>query len=390
MTVQEVSPQTAAANAAVTPDWDAIRKQFPTLGHFTYLDTAKKAILPRHVETAITEWMADVYENAGGRAFSMEAVEEARDAAAALLGVSPRHLALIKNTSEGMNIIAQGLPFARGDNVVISEYEHENNTFPWRKLTEKGVEVRWARPDKDGRIPTEHYAQVVDERTRVVAAAWVAYGNGFRTDIAALAQLCHGKGARLVVDGMQAVGFLATPLPELGADAVVAGGHKALFSLAGAGFMYVSEDFLPEITPVYGAKFSYTSNDRMQAAPQFASDAHRFEYGNPNFLGCWVQKHSADWLRNLGLHHIEARIRELTTYLIDKAEACGVKVRTPRAWEERAAIVSFDLPGDAVQIVRDLRTRRICVSEKDGHVRAAVHFYNNVADLDRLLENLRP
>ncbi len=371
-------------------DWDALRQEFPTLERFTYLDTAKKAILPKRVEAAMQEWMSDVYQNAGASAFSMDGIEDTREAVASLFGVPARCVALVKNTSEGMNIIAQGLPFAAGDNVVISEFEHENNTFPWRNLSAKGVEIRFAKPDTDGRIETATYEKLIDEKTRVVACAWIAYGNGFRTDVPALARLCHDRGARLVVDGMQACGFLGTPLPELGADAVVGGGHKALFSLAAAGFMYVREDFIPEITPVYGAKFSYTSNDRMQPSPTFAEDAHRFEYGNPNFLGCWVQRRSAEWLQEIGTANIEARIRELTTYLMEQADRKGIKLRTPRPWHERGAIVSFDLPGDAAEIVADLRKKRICLSEKDGHVRAAVHFYNNKADIDVLIENLQP
>ena len=189
---------------------------------------------------------------------------------------------------------------------------------------------------------------------------------------------------------MQACGFLGTPILELGADAVVSGGHKALFSLAGAGFMYVKEDFIPEITPVYGAKFSYTSNDRMHPDPTFSEDAHRFEYGNPNFLGCWVQRRSAEWLREIGTDNIEARIRDLTSYLIDKAELKGLKIRTPKPWHDRGAIVSFDLSGNTSSIVADLRKRSICVSEKDGYLRAGVHFYNNFDDMDRLVESLQP
>lgn len=379
---------TAATKIEAAPDWDAIRAEFPTLEKFVYLDTAKKAILPRTVERAIQEWLADIYEEAGFRAFSMDPIEDTRTAVARLVGAPPANIALIKNTSEGMNILAQGLPMAAGDNVLISEFEHENNTFPWRKLTEKGVEIRWVKPDPDGRVPTASYDRLIDARTRVVAAGWVVYGNGFRNDIPALAKACHAKGARLVVDGIQAVGFLDTPIAELGADAVVAGGHKALFSLAGAGFMYVADDLIGQINPPYAAKFSYTSNDRMQADPELNPDAHRFEYGNPNFLGCWVQKRSAEWLHAIGLDNIESRIRELTTYLMDQAEARQIKLRTPRDWHERAAIVSFDLPGDAAETVKSLRAQGICVSEKDGHVRAALHFYNNHADLDRLLDAL--
>lgn len=371
------------------PDWDALRKDFPTLEKFTYLDIAKKAILPRRVERYFAEWLDDIHDDAGARAFSMEAVEDTRRTVAGLFGAPAGNVALIKNTSEGINIVAQGFPWREGDNVVISEFEHENNTFPWRHLAGRGVEVRWARPDAEGRITVEEYDRLADDRTRILAVAWVAYGNGYRADLPAISAFCAQRGIKLVVDGIQAVGVLAQPIAELGVDVLVSGGHKAQFSLAGAGFMYATDEMIDLLTPPYAAKYSFTSNDRMQPVPELAHDAHRFEYGNPNFVGCWIQRRSADYIAEIGLSNIEARIRALTTRLLAEAERRQIRVRTPRPWAERAGIVSFDIGSNAARTVQALREDRIVVSEKDGWLRAAVHFYNNEADLDRLLDRLQ-
>lgn len=371
--------------ANMEPDWAALRREFPTTEKFTYLDIARKAILPKRLEKYVHDWLANIYHEAGSKAFSMEAIEETRRTLADVFGAPSSQVALIKNTSEGINIIAQGFPWKKGDNVVISEYEHENNTFPWRHLSDRGVQVRWATPDEQGRVTVDRYRPLVDARTRVLASAWVAYGNGFRADLASLAQFCDERDIKLVVDGIQAVGVLAAPVAELGADALVAGGHKAQFSLAGAGFMYATPAMIELLNPPYVAKFSFTSNDRMQASPELAHDAHRFEYGNPNFLGCWVQRRSAEFIRDVGLSNIEARVRVLTSRLIEEAERRQLKVRTPRPWHERAGIVSLDLGRPAGPAVEALREQGIVVSEKDGHLRAAVHFYNNDDDIDRLL-----
>ncbi len=376
------TPQ-AATNA---PDWEALRREFPTTETHAYLALANKALLPRRVEAAMREWMADIYDNAGVEAFSMAPIEETRKTVARVFGAPADCVALIKNTSEGINIVAQGLALQPGDNVVISAFEHENNTFPWRYLEARGVEVRMARPAPDGAVPVDCYAPLVDARTRVVAAAWVSYGNGYRQDIPALADFCHERGARLVVDGIQAVGILATPLAELGADVVVAGGHKAQFSLAGAGFLYMKKDMIPEVTPPYAAKFSFTSNDRFQEKPELAHDAHRFEYGNPNFLGVWVQRRSAEFIEAVGLENIEARVHALTDYAIARADARGIGVRTPRPWSQRAGIVSLDLGVDHEALVADLQAKKVFVSYKDGYVRLALHFYNNEADIDRFFD----
>ena len=368
--------------------WKALRNDFPTTRNYIYLDIARKAILPRQVENAFHAWISNVYDGAGMDAFSMSNIEVTRKKVADLFGASPHNIALIKNTSEGINIIAQGFPFESGDNVVISEFEHQANIFPWRHLRSKGVEIRWARPDAEGRVTLDCYRPLVDDRTRILSAAWVAYGNGFRTDIPALSEFCRKQGIKLVVDGIQAVGVISIPLQKLGADVLVAGGHKGQFSTAGAGFMYVADDVIPMITPPYASKFSFTSDDKMQEDPVLAKDAHRFEYGNPNFLGIWIQSHSADYLKNIGLANIEARVKKLTTYLLNWAEEKEISVVTPRDWNERAGIVGLKTKNPAA-IVEKLKDQNIIVSARDSYLRASVHFYNTKDELERFLDAIK-
>jgi cysteine desulfurase / selenocysteine lyase len=367
------------------PDWAALRKEFPTTDKLTFLNSGMKVILPRCVAEAMHEWIDDVYDTAGETAFAMAETEKTRAAVARAFGAPERDISLIKNTSEGVSIIAQGFPWREGDNVVISDIEHENNTFPWRYLRVRGVETRFAKPDDQGRVTLDCYRPLVDKRTRILALAWVAYGNGYRGDLPELAAFCRPRGIKLVVDGIQGLGVLATPISALGADAMIAGGHKAQLSLTGAGFMYTTPELRSMITPPYAAKYSFTSNDRFQPQLELAADGHRFEYGNPNFLGCCVQRRSAEFVHGIGLEHIEARVRTLTTRLIDGAEQRQIRVRTPRPWSERAGLVSFELGKAAAPTVAALKKKGIIVSEKDGFVRAGVHFYNDEADVDRFL-----
>ena len=370
-------------------DWERIRQEFPTTARWIYLDIARKAILPKRIEVGARDWFQNIYERAGDDAFSMDAVEETRRVVAQVFGAPAEQIALIKNTSEGINVVARGFPWRSGDNVVIADTEHENNTFPWRRLADRGVEVRWVGPDEYGRTTVDCYASAVDDRTRIVSVAWVAYGNGYRADLSTLSAFCRDRGIRLVVDGIQAVGVIAEPLENLGVDVLVAGGHKAQFSLAGAGFMYAAREMIELLDPPYAAKFSFASNDRRQPTLELAHDAHRFEYGNPNFLGCWVQKRAARFIGQIGMRNIEARVRELTTQLIEEAGRRQLRICTPILWEERAGIVSIDLGRHAGETVAKLRGQGIVVSEKDGYLRASVHIYNNEEDIERLLDELQ-
>jgi selenocysteine lyase/cysteine desulfurase len=374
--------------AEASLDVEALRQEFPTLERWTYLDVARKAPLPRCVEAATRAFFEDIYDSAGRRAFSMEAVDETRAALGDLLGVPASTLAFVKNTSEGLNLAVQSIPMQPGDNVVVGEFEHEAQIYPLRLLSEfQGVEIRVV-PASEGRETPEALAARMDERTRLCAVSHVAFGNGSRIDLMALSAECRQRGVLLLSDAIQSVGMLATPLAELGPDIIVAGCHKGLLGLNGTAFLYCREDLIEALRPIFAGKYSVTS-DRLAPGPVvFQIDARRFEYGNPNFLGITALGASIRMLDSIGLSAIEAHIRELTTALIAGATALGIEVRTPRDWNERAGIVSFRLPSNAKAIVDRLAAERIIVNAKDDHVRASVHFYNSHADLGRLLEAL--
>ncbi len=371
----------------MAPDFVALRNEFPALEHWSHFDVARKAPLPRCVDKAMQAYMQDIHQRAGETAFSEEEVERARETVARLVGVPPATLAFLKNTSEGLNIVANGMALDPGDRVLITESEHEACVFPWRRLEKRGIEVVVVR-SPDGRLPVEAFVEEMDSRTRAVAVSWVTYGIGYRTNLPALGKICRERGIRLIVDGIQGVGVLATPLADLGADVVIAGGHKALLSHIGAGLMYCREDFISEIDPPYAAKFSFVSNDKWQKPLVLAPDAHRFEYGNPNFFGIWVLRHSAEFILEIGLAQIEERVKELTTYLLDRAEEKRLPIATPRRWEERAGIVSFLVP-EPTEIQKQLKEHRFIVNVKDGrYLRTATHFYNTKEEIDRLVEYL--
>jgi len=380
----KITPRTGVT---VLPDFDAIRKQFPTLDNFVYLDTAAKAPLPRCAEEAMVSYMADVWERVGERAFSMEEIERTRETLARLVGVPSKTVSFIKNTSEGINIVAHGLGLEAGDKVLISEFEHSACVLPWRRLEKIGVEVEVVRGSA-GRIPPELFIEKMDDRTRAVGVSWVAYGTGYRFDIPTIAAACRERNIVLLVDGIQGVGVLATPLIQLGADVVVAGGFKGLLSPTGTGFLYCREGFASRIEPAYVARFSFASDDKWRRELELATDARRFEYGNPNYLGIWVMRHCLELILSIGVDQIERRVRELTTSLYEQVEEWGFKVITPKAWHERAGILSFDIP-EPEAVRQLLMERKIVVNVRDGGtLRVAPHFFNTRQDIETLVDAL--
>jgi selenocysteine lyase/cysteine desulfurase len=374
------------------PDWKALRGEFPTLERWTYLDVARKMVPPRCQERALRDYTRDVHENAGTDAWAATRVAETRAALARLLGAQPAEIAFTKNTTEGLNIAAHGLDLRPGDNIVITNLEHVANVWVWRHWEAKGVEIRVAH-HRDGRLPLEAFLEKMDARTRVVATAWVTYGNGCRVNLPELGRVCRERGIRLVVDGVQGAGILATPLSGLGADLVAIGGHKGLLGLTGSGIVYCREALVNELrTPFVKppvAPGSAQARAHVTSQFDYVRTAHRFESGNPNFLGIHVLRRGAEFLQDIGLPQIEARVRDLTTTCLRLLRSAGLKTTTPQTWEERAQIVNVIVP-DAAGLMQRLREKhRVVTNVKDDALRLSMSFCNNEEDLERAIHAIR-
>ena len=379
----------AAANEV---NWTKLREEFPALANWTYLDTARKTVPPRCQEAAMRDYWNDISATAGAEAWSAVNVAETRSAMAALLGAKPAEIAFTKNTTEGLNIAAHAFDLRPGDNIVLTDMEHVANVWVWQHWAAKGVEIRFAK-NRDGRLPVEAFLGQMDKRTRVVSTAYITYGNGYRVDIPALGKACRELGARLVVDGVQAAGVLAAPLAGLGADLVAIGGHKNLFGLTGSGLLYCREELIDELkTPFLKAPVapgSAKASAHLKSQFDYVRTAHRFEGGNPNFLGLHVLRRSAAFIQEIGLPAIEARVRDLTTQCMAMIRSAGLTTLTPEPWSERAQIVSVPVP-DAGALMDRLREKhRVIVNVKDGALRISMGFANNGEDLERAVAAIR-
>jgi len=374
-------PEVAAMSA---PDWAALRREFPTLERWTYLDVARKTVPPRCQQRAMQEYWRDVEENAGADAWSADNVAATRDALAHLLGAKPAEIAFTKNTTEGLNIAAHGFDLAPGDNIVLTNLEHVANVWVWKHWEAKGVEIRLAR-HRDGRLPVEAFLEQMDKRTRVVSTAWVTYGNGFRVDLPALGRVCRERGVKLVVDGVQAAGILSVPLDSLGADVIAIGGHKGLFGLTGSGVVYCREELLNELRTPFVKQAASRAPARARVVSQFdyVRTAHRFEGGNPNFLGVRVLRAGAQFIQSIGLAHIESRVRHLSTTCLQMVKAAGLKSLTPDNWDERAHIVNVLVPDAAGLMARLREKHRVVTNVKDDALRISMSFFNTEEDLER-------
>ena len=372
-------------------DFKALRDDFPVTRNFVFLDVANKCAPPQWVADAICAYIADQSSTGGDKDVWHAKVEEVRGLFARLIGAGPSEVALVKNTSEGFNLIANSLSYRAGDNIVITDLEHPNNTFPWLRLREMGVDVRIV-PSHDGSIDPEDFEAYVDDRTRIVSVTSVACVTGARLDLRGISQVCHAHGAYLMVDAVQSLGILGLDVNADGIDFLASGGYKGLLALHGLGFLYCRASTLKSLRPPVCAranvKVDPTAHKVRSLDFEYREDAGKFEIGNYSYVAVTAGCESLDYILAVGVPAIEKRALELSGLLIDGISDLGTRPLGPTDIRHRSSIVSVVTP-EAHAATRALKERKVIASPREGAIRFAFHLYNNEEDIERALAALR-
>ena len=330
-----------------------VREQFPGAIGRVYFDMALKGLIPRAAAEAAHTHVDDMLNARANKAAHLRSVEHCREMLAGLIGAHADEVAITKNVSEGLNLFAASLPWERGDNVVLCpELEHPNNVFLWYNLRKlKGIEVRSVEPD-GGRVPAEGFAAAVDGRTRLVTIPHVSFSPGFVTDVRAIADVAHARGAALLVDAAQSVGSLRCDVGELGIDALAVATQKSLLAFYGMGFLFVrralAESLIPGHVARYGMDMGVEAGETARAGGEhlpYAAGARRFDLGNYNYLGAQAAEASLALLASIGSDRIEAHLRALTARLVKGLLELGLPVAGGAAGPHLGHIVAVGQSG---------------------------------------------
>jgi cysteine desulfurase/selenocysteine lyase len=379
------------AGGEKSPELARIRELFPVTRRYAYLNHASCAALPRPVVEAMTGYLTE-RQLSGSEAMASwdESLERVRRLAARFIGAHRDEIVFTNSISHGLNIVAAGLDWQAGDNLICAETEFPANVYPWTNLCRRSIEARFA-PARDNRILVEDVASLMDSHTRLVAISFVEFGTGYRNDLDTLAELCHERGALLCVDGIQGLGALRFSVADTPADFIAGHAAKWMLGPIGAGFLYVRRELLPRLDPVMtgwravvdrGNYYCYDS--RLRASGE------RFEPGSLNVAGLLGMEAAIALLLSVGLDEIEDRILSLTDFLVAGLESRGCIVTTPIAQRrERSGIVCFRHPAVDPTVLADrLQAADVLVSLRGDVIRVSPHFYNSEADLARLLDVL--
>jgi cysteine desulfurase / selenocysteine lyase len=370
-------------------DWTKLRSEFPITRNWAFFDHAAVAPLTAKARAAMDLWAKDLTENGDvylGR--WMKHVQKVRALFGQLLNADPLDIAFVKNTSEGIGIVAEGYPWQAGDNVVTAEEEYPANLYPWMNLASRGVELRRVA-SRGGRLLVDDVCAAMDDRTRIVSLSWVEFASGFRNDLDVIGELCRQRGALFFVDAIQGLGVFPVDVQRSPIDFLAADGHKWLLGPEGAGILYVRRELVDRLHAVgVGWNSVVGALDFSRIDFTLKPHAGRWESGSLNVPGIVALGASLQMLLDIGIDAVSARILDVTGHLCRRlAERKGPIVFSSRLPGEGSGIVSLDVPSPA-----ELKTRclanQIVVNHRAGRLRVSPHCYNTVEEIDKLVELL--
>jgi cysteine desulfurase / selenocysteine lyase len=354
-----------------------------------YLNHAAAGVLPIRTRDAVIE---AVQRHAATGVLEMAALEQAaevtRERVARFIGASREDIAFIRNTSDGANILARGLEWKPGDEIILSDNEFGANVYPWLALREYGVVVRFIETQHE-RMTPEVLERMITPRTRVVAVSWVSFSDGYRHDLGALCAVSHARGALFFVDAIQALGAFPSDVRALEIDALFSGGHKWLMSLPGLGILYVRPALLERlVVRLPGWRSVENIWDFLNYEQSWGPGVARYETGAQNLLGVLALRHSIDVLDDAGLAAIATHTRTLTDRLVHRLRDIGAEVGSLRGPQSSSGIVVFRLPHhDSVELGRRLqREAKIVTTYRQTGIRVSPHGYNTTEELDALVD----
>lgn len=374
--------------------WEAVRDQFLLEPGYAYLNTAGLGPSPKPVTQACNEAWLELERRCesghGQRA-------EVRSRACQLLGCSEDELALTRNATEGMNLVARGLKLRDGDQVVMTTHEHPGGAMPWFGVQEDSeIEISTFEPGSGGDDTLERLNDALTPRTHIVMVSHITCTTGLELPVGEIADLCRQRGIISVIDGAQAVGQIPVDLHGLGCDFYVASGHKWLLGPKGTGVLYVRDEWLDRWRPSYVGAYSDTGFDLASGGFERLRPASASEYGTrstPLVTGLMA---ALDFLSTMGLDAVFARGSQLAGRLrAGITGLTGVEILTPV--DGGAAILTFRLPAsggnawewcDRLRREHGLRLRPVGEAGLNA-VRASTHVFNSEEEVDRLVMALR-
>lgn len=367
------------------------RSLFAVTDTSIYLNHAAVGVLPVPSRDALHAFV-DAHASLGVMGvFRYEAqMPSYRAAIGRFIGARESEVAILRNTGDGANAVAAGFDWKQGDEVVLADNEFPANAHPWISLRQRGVRVTLIRTERERLTPDVLRAHM-SANTRVVAVSWVSFEDGYRHDLAGLAEVAHERGAIFCVDAVQGLGAFRLNVGRDGIDALYCGGQKWMLALQGVSFLYVGEHLRERLRLASPGWRSVADMwDFRNYEQPWVGDGSRFEGGTPNFIGALSLAKSVELFELHDPAAIEEYVIALTDRLCEGLQSCGARILSHRGGGRSSGIVTFTMPGkEPVALGKALQKQGIITTYRSSGIRVSPHGYNTESEIDRVLDAVR-
>ena len=367
--------------------------EFPVAREQIFMAHAGVTVLPRCVARAMQEYTEQscVRHQEFTEAFRL--VNDTRRLGAELIGAKADEISLLGPTSLGLSLIANGIPWEAGDEVVCYHDDYPANVYPWLELRRRGVIVRFLQPAQPGEITPELVERALTPKTRLVALASCHFLTGYRIDVDAIGRLLRSHGVLFCLDAIQTLGAFETRVEHV--DFLSADAHKWMLGPMAAGIVYVKEEHQELVRPtLLGAWNVKSPNFVAQDEVAFERGGRRYEPGVLNMVGTLGMRAALEMLLDIGIPAISERLLQLKARLIAGLQPLGFHFISPATGSAASGINTAwrepDSGAPVEKLFDHLTAHDVVVSHRHnregrGHLRFSPHFYNTEAEVDRVI-----
>lgn len=386
--------------------WQRVRDETPVTDHYAYFDTAAASPPVASAVQAMTDYLAKTVQSGpylpSLRAEIYRKLEEIRAQVARFIGARPAEIAFTRNGTESISLVARGLHWSAGDEVILPDTEMLSNLAIWRHLeSEIGIVVVTIKADEQGLIQPESVARAVTERTKLVSFVSLSNVTGAVQPVSGICDVARKAGVLTHVDAAQSLGMIPTDVNEIGCDFLSACTRKGLRSVEGSGILYAREALLPNLSPALVGWWNASIGE--DGGIEFPETARRFEAGSPNVPAILALEKAIEYADDIGVADIEAQVRELTQYAVARIQAIdGVDIYGPKHPVDRLGIIPFNIRGiGPAKLVTNLEQQNIII--ESGHfmatsilktygitsmARMSLHYFNSTDEIDRMISTM--
>ncbi|MHB1393040.1 MAG: aminotransferase class V-fold PLP-dependent enzyme [Clostridia bacterium] len=372
---------------------DKWREEFPILKDVVHVANCSQSAQAKRVRGAINKYL-DNWLTVGMDWDSwVQEVYEAKVEFAKLINADPSEIAISTSVSEAVSSIASALDYTgKRKKVVVTDAEFPTVDHIWLAHQKYGAKVDFISVDENYQIDINEYERYIDDSTLITSITHVYYMNGFKQDIAKIADIAHRKGSLLLVDTYQCLGTEPVDVKKMNIDILTSGNLKYLFGIPGVAFLYVNKDLISTLKPALTGWFGQENPFLFQTRYlDWASDARKFETGTPPVLTSYAARAGLEIVNEVGVERIKDRIDMLSAHTLNGCLSRGLRCVSPFDVNKKggttAIWVSHKMGSHDMEV--ELRKRNIIASARGDVIRVAPHFYTKPQEIDYVLDQIK-